>query len=283
MPASSREPISGIRHQAAAFLHAAACAAISGAIAGIIAGGMGGRVAMRVTALTAGEADQGRITDADEVVGVISFDGTMFLVVAFGIGVGLFGGMLYAGARPWLRGFGLWKGVAFGSLLLASLGWTVIERDNFDFHRFGVATLNVSMFAAIFMAFGVLVALVYELLDRRLPRVTLSLAGAAGLGARALGIAALAASVMIAVGIGGSSGGWSGAIPVYVLIGFPLTAALLSWRLGGFSNFDDLRRAPFASTVAVAAIAVPIVLGVFLDARAIVHHLAAACETKPEV
>ncbi len=276
MIAPSKDLLSAIPHQAAAFLHAAACAAISGAIAGIVAGGIGGRIAMRVTALTAGAGDQGRITDADEVVGVISFDGTMFLVVILGTGLGFFGGMLYAGARPWLRNFGTWKGIVFGSVLLATLGWTVIERDNFDFHRFGYATLNIAMFAAIFITFGALVAPLYDLLDRRLPRVTPTLSGVVGLAARALGIPAVAASTMIAVGIGGSSGSWQGAIPVYMLLGLPLTAALLSRRTGAFSSSDDLRRAPLARGIAVGAIALPVVLGGFLDVRAIVHHLGAA-------
>jgi hypothetical protein len=259
-----------------AFLRAIAAAAVAGALAGIVAAGMGGRLAMRITALTAGQGHQGKLTEAEETVGVISLEGTMFLVVILGIGAGLFGGVLYAGLRSWLRDLGAWRGLAFGLFMLGTLGWTVIERDNFDFHEFGYATLNIAMFGMLFVAFGVLVAPLYDAVHRRLPRLTLSVAGLAGILVRVVGAGALILSVALAVAIGGSSGSWAGLLPLYVLLLPPLTTVALTWRTGSFATLDDLRQAPFGRTVAVGVIAVPVALGTILDVRAVVHHLTAS-------
>src|SRR3990172_7155297 len=71
----------------AAFARAVTVAVISGAAAGVIAGGVGSRVAMRIVAITASDADQGAITDAEETVGEITAEGTIFLVFIGGGGV----------------------------------------------------------------------------------------------------------------------------------------------------------------------------------------------------
>jgi hypothetical protein len=260
----------------AAVLRAASVGAISGMIAGIIAGGIGGRVAMRIAAITATDAEQGALTEAEEVVGVISFDGTMGLIVFGGVFTGIFGGLMYAGMRPWLSSLQGWKGLAFGCVLLASLGWTVIERDNFDFHTFGYATLNIAMFAAIFIAFGVLVAPLFGFLDRVLPDVTFSLAGGFGLAARVLGAITLPPGLAIAIGTGGTSGGIFGLIPIYLVAELPVAALLIGRGPGGFTALADLHRTPVALTLALVVFAVPVALGVVLDARAITHILGEA-------
>lgn len=258
-----------------AFLRAIAAAAIAGAIAGIVAGGMGGRIAMRITALTAGDADQGAITEAEEVVGVISLDGTIGLIVFVGLFGGFFGGLLYAGARPWLADLGRWRGLAFGALLFAALGWMVIERDNFDFHRFGSATLNIAMFAALFLAFGLIVAPVFEFLVYRLPDVAMTASGVAGLAARALGLLALLASAGTGIGAVADVGGAWGLIPACLLLTSVVAAALLSSRTGGVRALSELTDAPAAPMAIFAVLALPIALGAFLDVRAVVHHLTA--------
>src|SRR3990172_8357197 len=68
-------------------------------VAGLIAGGVGARVAMRIVAITAGDADQGAITDAEATVGEITAGGTVFLIFLGGM-AGALGGLLYlAGPR----------------------------------------------------------------------------------------------------------------------------------------------------------------------------------------
>ena len=59
-------------------------------------------------------------------------------------------------------------GLVFGVLLLAVLG-SAIEGDNFDFYVFGPRTLNVAMFASLFILFGLLVAPLFDFVNRALP------------------------------------------------------------------------------------------------------------------
>jgi uncharacterized membrane protein YagU involved in acid resistance len=244
----------------------------------VIVGGIGGRVAMRVVALTAGSADQGTLTEAEEVVGVISADGTVGLIFFVGVFSGLFGGLVYAAMRPWTAAAGPWKGLAFGAILLATLGWTVIERDNFDFHRFGYASLNIAMFAALFLLFGLLIAPLYDFFDGCLQPVSLRLSGIAGLAARVFGSLAAAASVSISVSGGevsadGVEGLFASLLPSYLLLAMPLAAAATARAAGRFGRMTDLRGYPAAMTIAVVALVVPVAIGLSLDTRALVHIL----------
>lgn len=263
---------------AAAVLRAAAVGSLSGLIAGVIAGGIGGRVAMRIVALTAGSADQGAITDAEEVVGVMSAEGTIFLIIFAGVFTGMFGGLLYAAMRPWIAAAGPWKGLAFGAILLATLGWTVIERDNFDFHRFGYAPLNITMFAALFVLFGLLVAPLYGFFDERLRPVSLRPAGIVGLAARGLGGLAVLGTVGALGGVSadGVEGLFTLLLPAYLLLAMPLAAAATARAAPRFERMTDLYRYPAAMTIAIVAIAVPVAIGLSLDTRAIVHILGQA-------
>ena len=58
---------------------------IGGVVGGLLAAGAGGRLAMRLMAVTAGDGAQGRITEADEVVGEITVGGTVGFVVFGGL------------------------------------------------------------------------------------------------------------------------------------------------------------------------------------------------------
>jgi multisubunit Na+/H+ antiporter MnhB subunit len=69
---------------------------------GILVLGAGGRLAMRLLAVTAGDSAQGRITEADEVVGEITVDGTVGFIVFNGI----VGGVVAAGIYLVLRRVG---------------------------------------------------------------------------------------------------------------------------------------------------------------------------------
>ena len=62
----------------------------AGVLAGITIIGAGGRLAMRLLAVTAGDDAQGRITEAREVVGDITLDGTIGFVLFNGIFGGVF-------------------------------------------------------------------------------------------------------------------------------------------------------------------------------------------------
>jgi hypothetical protein len=76
--------------------------AIAGVGPGLVMMGAGGRLAMRLLAVTAGDAAQGRITEADQIVGRISVDGTMGFVIFIGVFGGLLTGALYVLIERWL-------------------------------------------------------------------------------------------------------------------------------------------------------------------------------------
>ncbi len=122
---------------------------------------------MRAVALTSSSADQGRITDAEAVVGEITLDGTMFLVLA-GTLTGIVGALAYAAVRRWFAPAGRWRGLLFGLFLAATLGFGVMTSAGDDFSRFGSPALNILMFEALFVLFGVLIAPSYDYVEDRL-------------------------------------------------------------------------------------------------------------------
>jgi hypothetical protein len=126
---------------------------VAGAIAGLIAGGIGSRLAMRILALTSPRA-QGSLTEAQEIVGRITLEGTLFLLVA-GVALGVAGGLVYIAVRRWLpiRGTGL----VFGLLVLAVSGRLLVNPDNRDFVILDPTWLGITMFASLPILFGLFV------------------------------------------------------------------------------------------------------------------------------
>jgi hypothetical protein len=139
-------------------------ASLAGLISGVLVAGLLGRVVMRISGFTAGPALVGVTTENGNRVGDITFNGTFALVMFVGLPVGLLGGMLYAIVEPWLRRARPWQGLAYGASLLLAIGFIVLDPANFDFTRFGVPLLNVAMFAALFLIFGVTIAWLFDTL-----------------------------------------------------------------------------------------------------------------------
>ena len=144
---------------------------ISGGIfAGITVIGAGGRLAMRLLAVTAGDDAQGRLTEADEIVGEISVDGTIAFVLFNGIFGGIALAVLYLLVRRFLppRWIG---GAVFGLGLLIVGGTTVdpLRADNRDFDIVGPGWLALLVFVALGLAFGVVLSGVMAALSRWLP------------------------------------------------------------------------------------------------------------------
>jgi hypothetical protein len=137
-------------------------ASLAGVIAGVVVGGLLGRVVMRVSGFMAGPGLVGVTTANGNRIGDITLDGTIGLVLFVGVGTGLIGGVLYAVVEPWLRRLRPWHGLVFGVGSLAAFGFTTLDPANFDFVRFGVPALNVAMFAALFVAFGVATAWLFD-------------------------------------------------------------------------------------------------------------------------
>lgn len=119
---------------ARAYLWYLALAVTAGAGAGVLVAGAGGRLVMRLLAATAGDAAQGRITEAEQVVGRITVDGTVGFVIFTALFFGLSSAAGYLLIRRWLPP-GRLGGLACGALLLIA-GATRLDplrADNPDF------------------------------------------------------------------------------------------------------------------------------------------------------
>lgn len=257
--------------RAAGLARALAIHSLAGFIAGVIAGGVGSRIAMRISAIAAGDAEQGALTEAGNVVGRITLGGTVALIELGGL-VGTAGGLIYLALRPWLADAGRWKGLLFGVMLLAVLGASIIRGQNFDFYVFGPPLLNVTTFASLFVLFGLLVpplAVRLERVERALPAPSFGFPGLITLAARAFGLAFMAGSLLfMALTIGGFSPGGDvvHALVAYSVIVVPLAAMRLA-RIGAFERLSDLRAHPPAVTIAIAVVALPVLVGLVLNVR----------------
>ena len=147
----------------------------SGVGAGILAAGAGGRLAMRLLAVTAGPTAQGRITEADQVVGRISAEGTLGFIVFTGLFFGAASGAAYLLLRRWLPG-GRTGGIAFGALLLVLAGTRLepLRPGNPDFDLVGPGWVSVAAFAALVLFHGMLLAALAGRLSRAVPLLALT-------------------------------------------------------------------------------------------------------------
>jgi hypothetical protein len=150
-------------------------AVTSGLGAGILAAGAGGRLVMRLLAVTAGADAQGRITEADQLVGRITVDGTLGFVVFTGLFFGLASGMVFVLLHRWLpAGWG--GGLAYGVLLLVVAGTRLepLRRTNPDFDLVGPGWVSVAAFAVLVVFHGLLVAALAGRLSRAVPLLAAS-------------------------------------------------------------------------------------------------------------
>jgi hypothetical protein len=145
-------------------------ALISGAAAGILAAGAGGRLVMRLLAVTAGADAQGQITEAEQIVGRITVDGTLGFVVFTGLFFGPVSGAAYLVLRRWLPA-GRAGGLTFGVLLLVVAGTRLepLRRSNPDFDLVGPGWVAVVAFTVLVVFHGMLVAALAGRLSRAVP------------------------------------------------------------------------------------------------------------------
>jgi hypothetical protein len=129
---------------------------------------------MRLLAATAGPSAQGRLTEAEEIVGLITTDGTFGFIVFTGLFFGLPSGALYMLLRRWLPG-GRLAGPAFGLLLLvvAAPYLDPLRPENPDFDIVGPGWLAVVVFSAMALLHGMVVAALAARYSERLPLIEL--------------------------------------------------------------------------------------------------------------
>jgi hypothetical protein len=140
------------------YLRGVAIALVGGFWAGALVTGPFVRLIMRLLAVTAGDDAQGRLTEADEVVGNIDIDGTIGLVIFGGILPGLLSGAIYVVFRRWLPR-GRLGGVVFGALHLVVAATRVdpLRPDNPDFDLLGPGWLAVAAFGLASVLHGMAV------------------------------------------------------------------------------------------------------------------------------
>jgi hypothetical protein len=145
-------------------------AVVSGVGAGLLIAGAGGRLAMRLLAATADDAAQGRLTEAEEIVGRISTGGTIGFILFTGLFFGSVSGVIYLVIRRWLPA-GRVGGLIYGVLLLVLAATRIdpLRVDNTDFDIVGPGWLAVVVFGSLVIAHGMLVAALAGRYSQTLP------------------------------------------------------------------------------------------------------------------
>jgi hypothetical protein len=125
----------------------------AGLVVGPVVAGLGSRLVMRALAVADPDA-RGAVTENGNVVGDVTFGGTLALVVFIGLAMGFFAGPIVFVVRRWLRGPFVARGVALSIVLLAVLGGQVLDADNIDFRLLHPSGLAVALFGLLFFAAG---------------------------------------------------------------------------------------------------------------------------------
>jgi hypothetical protein len=153
-------------------------ATVSGIIVGIPVIGLLSRVAMRVLAVTSGDAVQGAFSDDAEKIGQITAGGTIGFVLIAGVFFGVVGGWLYALARPVLPANGRRRALASAAIATVIGTSFLVKPNSRDFAILQPLWLAVALFATVAFLFGLLVSIVaerlrnfYETAPLRLPHV----------------------------------------------------------------------------------------------------------------
>ncbi len=152
------------------YLRGVAVALVGGFWAGALVTGPAVRLIMRLLAVTAGDDAQGRVTEADEVVGRIELDGTIGLYLFGGILPGLMSGAIYVLIRRFLPA-GRLGGVVFGllHLVIAATRIDPLRPDNPDFDLVGPGWLSVTTFGLTCVLHGMAVVAIANRYSTSLP------------------------------------------------------------------------------------------------------------------
>jgi hypothetical protein len=128
----------------------------AGIVAGVLVAGLGGRLFMRLMAATSGRAAQGKLTEAEEVVGDITFDGSLGFDIFAGLFVPLLAALVYLAVRHFLPNSAALGGAIFGVILLGTLGvGDPMSSDNVDFDILEPLWLAIAGITLLALLFGV--------------------------------------------------------------------------------------------------------------------------------
>jgi hypothetical protein len=236
------------------YLRGVAVALVGGFWAGALVTGPAMRLIMRLLAVTAGDDAQGRITEADEVVGRIELDGTIGLYLFGGVLPGLLSGAIYMLIRRWLP-TGRLGGVVFGllHLVIAATRIDPLRPDNPDFDLVGPGWLSVTTFGLTCVFHGMAVAAIANQYSTGLPPAANN---------RAAWIRPLVPLALPAVFV---------VVPfvaAVLVVGLVLTVAVS--RIAPVVRAAHSRGALLAGRIAVCAAALALLPGTILDLRDVI-------------
>ena len=206
---SERPPTRGsdadrVTQRMAEVVRGAAAAVAGGALAGLLVAGFGGRLLMRVIGATSDEAAaQRRLTEAGEIVGVVTGGGTIFFLV-LGAGIGLLGGLGYYVFRSWLPN----RSVTAG-LVAAGVGAGIMARptdllnpESIDFEVLEPRWLAVVLALMVIVGLGVVGAVLIDTFTRHWPTPAPTANGIAGVAPLVVLLGLGPGAVLVAVVLG---------------------------------------------------------------------------------
>ncbi len=246
-----------LRAAALRYLRGVAVALVAGFWTGALVTGPAMRLIMRLLAATADDSAQGRLTEADEVVGNIDFDGTLGLYIFGGLLPGLLSGGLYLLVRRWLPS-GRAGGIAFGALHLVVAATRIdpLRPDNPDFDIVGPGWLAVATFSLAAVLHGMAIVALANRYSATLPS---KVPGRAG---RVRAVAPLVLPVLLL-------------IPGFFLlvpIGVGLALALTASRVDAATRIARSRGVFIGGRLALAAVALALLPGTVIDLRDVINR-----------
>ena len=167
--AKSNEPAVSIG-PLAAIVRDIARGGLAGAVVGLVVAGLGGRVVMRLAAILVPSA-AGAITENGNRIGELTLAGTAGLVL-FGLIIGILATPVWVAVSPWLPRTVARRAAVMVPVALAIGARSLIEGGNPDFVTLRHDPLVVVSLLLLVAVFGAALALVDDVLDRRLPPPT---------------------------------------------------------------------------------------------------------------
>ena len=158
---ADREPPSTHGRSALDGLRTIAAVVGAGMVAGVLVAGLGGRLYMRMMGAVSGDAAQGELTEAEEIVGEVTFGGSVGFVIFVGLVIPAIAAFGYLAFRHFLPGPVLVGGLMFGVILLGTFGIDdPMSSENVDFEilePLWLAILGIVVLALLFgLTFGAL-------------------------------------------------------------------------------------------------------------------------------
>lgn len=141
---------------------------LAGLIVGVLLAGVGGRLVMRLAALLV-PGSVGSFTENGNVIGAITFAGSMGLIVFVGLLFGALVGSLWVVISPWLPASAPMRALLSIPIAVGLGTFGLVDDRNRDFAILGRDPLVIASLVALVASFGPALVVVDRWLDRRLP------------------------------------------------------------------------------------------------------------------